>query len=101
MRTLERFNIADKVTRCSYMFKGYAFLEEDCDAPLLLNALDDAGLTYTVKVYHGTGRRQSRIRNYPRYQRATEKAIICPYCDKVLQSSHDACCGESGHGAET
>jgi hypothetical protein len=35
---LEEFNIADKISRCSYMRGTDVYLEEDCDAPIFIKA---------------------------------------------------------------
>ncbi len=42
-KELQRLKIADKVTPCSYQRGVWAYLEEDCDAALFLNAKKAAG----------------------------------------------------------
>jgi len=53
---LMELGIYDKVSRYSYINTAYAnedggynvYLEEDCDAPLLLNALKEHGIEFTI-----------------------------------------------------
>jgi hypothetical protein len=35
---LEEYNITDKISRCSYIRGADVYLEEDCDAPVFINA---------------------------------------------------------------
>lgn len=62
---LTNLGIADKVSSYSYQRGDYAFLEEDCDLSLLVQALRDHG-TKLCFVEKRTNK-QSRIRNYERY----------------------------------
>ena len=62
---LVKLGIADKISGYSYERKEYAYLEEDCDATLLLNTLDKAGISY--KIVHTHTNKRSRIRNYNCY----------------------------------
>jgi hypothetical protein len=63
---LKKLGIADKITPCSYMRGDYAYLEEDCDASIFVEAMKRAGKPYEFKVYT-TRDRASRIRNYASY----------------------------------
>lgn len=40
---LRQLGIADKISDCSYQHNGSAYLEEDCDAPLFIAAMEKAG----------------------------------------------------------
>lgn len=62
---LVELGIADKVSRCSYMYGKWAYLEEDCDAPLFIEACEAAGITikHTSKYSE-----YAAIRGYSSYQ---------------------------------
>jgi hypothetical protein len=65
IQMLMKFGIADKVSSYSYMRGDLAYLEEDCDAGLLLKALDESGIEFKFfEVYDGD---DSPIRNFKRY----------------------------------
>jgi hypothetical protein len=63
---LVKLGIADKISGYSYQRKDMAYLEEDCDAGLLLKTLDLKGINWAIKTAHTN--RMSRIRNYQRYE---------------------------------
>lgn len=46
---LRQLGIADKISNCSYQRLGSVYLEEDCDAPLFLAAMEKAGFSVS---YH-------------------------------------------------
>jgi hypothetical protein len=62
---LDKLEIADKISRCSYQRGDFVYLEEDCDAGLLINALKVRGIEYSFKT--SWTNRSSKIRNYPCY----------------------------------
>ena len=62
---LTNLGIADKVSSYSYQRGEYAFLEEDCDLSLLMQALQSHGTKLCFVEKHTD--KQSRIRNYERY----------------------------------
>jgi len=62
---LAKFVDLTKVTPYSYAKNDDVYLEEDCDAPLFLNALKNAGVEFVVASRYSSYR--SRIRNYPRF----------------------------------
>ncbi len=64
---LVKYGIAEKVSNCSYQRGTYVYLEEDCDAPLLVRAITDAGVDYRV-VNHPTTNGDSHIRSMEYYQ---------------------------------
>ncbi len=57
--------LADKISDCSYMHEGYAYLEEECDAVLFFDAAKAAGIEVNYVSYFGTA--DSKIRSYARY----------------------------------
>lgn len=68
IKELERLGIADKITPCSYIRGQYAYLEEDCDAPLYMKAYKEAhGEKVKIEVEEHTTNRESRIRSYDSY----------------------------------
>lgn len=44
---LNELNITDKISRYSYISRGLAYLEEDCDASVLIDALKARGDSVT------------------------------------------------------
>ena len=62
---LARLGIADKISSYSYQRGAMAFLEEDCDLTVLVQALKHKG--YEVKLTSSHTDRQSKIRNYQTY----------------------------------
>lgn len=62
---LNELGIANKITPYSYMRADFAYLEEDCDAALLLDVLKDSGVK--VELNRKTSNRSSRIRSYQQY----------------------------------
>ena len=57
--------LEDKISNFSYRKGKYAFLEEDCDGPLVMDALSDRGIEFTLVPKHTDN--QSQIRSYPRW----------------------------------
>ncbi len=65
-KVLESLGIRDKVTHYSYMRKDYAYLEEDCDLSLFVNAYRlKSGSDPKFKEY--SGNKYSKIRGYDHY----------------------------------
>jgi hypothetical protein len=63
---LVKLGIADKISPYSYQKGENAFLEEDCDLTVLVNALRERG--YEIKFNESHTNRQSKIRNYFSYK---------------------------------
>ena len=59
---LVNLGISDKISTYSYQKGENAFLEEDCDLTVLVNALRERG--YEVKFNESHTNRQSKIRGY-------------------------------------
>ena len=63
---INKLAINDKISSYSYMRKDYAYLEEDCDAGLLFDALEKRGIKFEV-ISKVSRMRSSKIRSYDRY----------------------------------
>ena len=63
---LTNLGIADKVSSYSYQRGDYAFLEEDYDLSLLMQAFEKHGTSLRFIEKHTD--KDSRIRNYERYR---------------------------------
>jgi len=63
---LVKLGIAEKISPYSYQKGENAFLEEDCDLTVYINALHERG--YEVKFNESYTNRQSKIRNYFSYK---------------------------------
>lgn len=62
-REIERLGLEDKITSCSYVHRGYFFLEEDVDLPTFCEAkLKQDGIKVEFRTH--TSDRLSVIRNY-------------------------------------
>lgn len=64
---LDELNLKDKITSFSKLRNKDVFLEEDCDAPVLLNALEGIGCKVRIVERHTD--KSSKIRSYDRYSR--------------------------------
>lgn len=63
---LKHFGISEKVSTYSYQDdKGFAYLEEDCDAALFITALKEADRE--IMIIHDSVDDDSFIRELPRY----------------------------------
>lgn len=66
---LNKFMIADKVSGYSYQRGQYAYLEEDCDATLFIDALRASGVEPVFTEAYTDG--NSRVRGYDSYEYLT------------------------------
>ena len=62
---VRELNIAPKISTYSYQNGFMAYLEEDCDAAILIGALSQANIEFELKSIYHEG--ESRIRNYNRF----------------------------------
>jgi hypothetical protein len=62
---LSNLGIANKVSAYSYQRNDYVYLEEDCDYPLLVEALKQRNTR--IKCVERSSSNSSRIRSYERY----------------------------------
>lgn len=63
---LADLGIADKISQCSYQRGKSAYLEEDCDAVLLVDTLKAKNIEYTIKALKQ--KNHSPIRSYESYK---------------------------------
>lgn len=61
-KLLEQLGITNLITHYSYKRGDFAYLEEDCDATTLIQALNANRITYRFKSFHSN--KQSKIRSY-------------------------------------
>ncbi len=66
-KMIDELGIADQISCCSYQYKDRCYLEEDCDAHILINALKKAGWRVTMRECNSPNN-DSIIRKYPSYQ---------------------------------
>lgn len=62
VKLLEELKIVDQISHYSYLLGQHAYLEEDCDAGKLIDALKQKGAAYKVVPHHCQN--ESAIRNY-------------------------------------
>lgn len=60
IKDLFKSGVSEKISPYSYLLGSYAYLEEDCDAPLYLQAVGKLGRN----IRHTHTNRDSRIRSY-------------------------------------
>jgi len=63
---LDTLKIKRKISHFSYVKENFVYLEEDCDFPLFVQAMQDEGRSFEIVEHHSN--RMSRIRSYNRYQ---------------------------------
>jgi len=80
MEVLQQLGIEDRISDCSYLRDGYAYLEEDLDWSTFVEAAAAAGMVVTVREHHTD--RLSRVRNYAHY---TSPNGVCD-CRACVQS---------------
>jgi len=74
-KVLEASGVAATISGYSYQRREHVYLEEDCDAPKLLDALQKAGVV--VRIKEKSTDRQSKIRSYDCYiNRVSYKACL-------------------------
>jgi len=66
IKVLQDLGIADRISHYSYSRGKTAYLEEDLDFAVLLNALTAAGITYSITEKHTD--RSHPIRSYSTYR---------------------------------
>jgi hypothetical protein len=66
-KVLNDLEVADKITVFSYQKGQTVYLEEDCDAFLVMQKLSEQGITVTFDRKHTNNR--SPIRNYNRFDK--------------------------------
>lgn len=66
LKWVKKLGLENEISNFSYISKDHVFLEEDCDAPKLLNKYLEV-TKGTLAVTKSYGNKRSRIRNYRRY----------------------------------
>lgn len=64
-KLLQQLGIAEKISTYSYMRGDFAYLEEDCDAYLLINSMKRDNIKYSFKDF--VSDKSSKIRSYNSY----------------------------------
>lgn len=62
VKLLRQLGLIESITSFSYQRKGFAYLEEDVDASMFIDAIQASNICYTIK-NHMTNN-YSKIRNY-------------------------------------
>lgn len=71
---LVKLGIEEKISQYSYERNDHCYLEEDCDAGILINKLKELNIEYSFKTNHSN--KSSKIRNYNLYySREKEKNV--------------------------
>lgn len=63
---LEALDLLEKISRYSYQSEGLVYLEEDCDAPVFVDAKKARGEPLEIREEH---QENTFIRNLPRFER--------------------------------
>lgn len=84
LQWLEQFGIVGKISHCSYLKGGTAYLEEDCDAPEFRRAAESNGFRLFVDYRHTNDR--SAIRSYPSFGQVIEEqtALANPIVSEII-----------------
>lgn len=64
-KLIEELDLVCDISRYSYYRNGYAYLEEDCDANLVISELRHRGVD--VRFNHHHTNKSSKIRSYQHY----------------------------------
>ena len=65
VKLLTQLKIVKQITAYSYIYRNFAFLEEDQDAFTLISALNKEEIKYKFREHNSN--RYSKIRNYPKF----------------------------------
>jgi hypothetical protein len=64
-KQLKELCIAESISHYSYQRGDFAYLEEDCDLPKFVQAMDKIGKCVEYRPHHSN--KSSKIRSYDRY----------------------------------
>ena len=67
LKVLEVYGLVGKISGFSFKSKNFGFLEEDCDAPLFLKTIKEAGNEHHYKIVEKTVDGYAACRNYERF----------------------------------
>ena len=62
---LKQLNLIEKITPFSFINNKHAYLEEDCDASLLIKTLEESNVSYEFRYNHSNT--SSKLRYYDSY----------------------------------
>lgn len=65
LKHLNQLKLIDKVSTYSYINNNHAYLEEDCDASLLIKTLEENNVSYEFRYNHSNT--SSKLRYYDSY----------------------------------
>jgi hypothetical protein len=65
MSLLDELGIKDRISQFSYVRKDFAYLEEDLDAGIFIDAMKHRGIEPKIRMHHAN--KASRIRGYPMF----------------------------------
>lgn len=65
-KELKDLGILSQISRCSYQWDIWVFLEEDCDLYRYIKAQKEQGIEVRFKAFHAN--KSSRIRRYPSFK---------------------------------
>ncbi len=86
LHTLYHLDIVDQITPYSYIRKGFAYLEEDCDASRFMQAYIQKHNKKPVLVDRCCSNRYSRVRNYEGYTPQAAKAWLFEHNQRYAMS---------------
>jgi len=65
LKHLNQLNLIDKITLYSFINNKHAYLEEDCDASLLIDTLKQNNIHFEFRYHHSNT--SSKLRYYDQY----------------------------------
>ena len=83
---LETLGIAAQITPYSYQHGDTAYLEEDCDMTVFLQALKKTGIEVEITIHHTD--QDSRIRSYASYRYSVFNVVATVYDPRCDKSDH-------------
>tara|TARA_R100000951_G_scaffold43465_1_gene36657 strand:- start:1014 stop:1322 length:309 start_codon:yes stop_codon:yes gene_type:complete len=84
MKELDRLGIADDISAYSYQKGDMAYLEEDCDAGVFIQARVARAEAIQIKEFNR--QRQSKIRKYDAYTRIPVAAPVAAPVEEVSEA---------------
>lgn len=75
LKLIKSFGVEDKISSYSFMRGNFAYLEEDCDAGVVIDALKANAIS--IKVHNYCGDKRSKIRNYTSFDRCRIDWAAC------------------------
>jgi hypothetical protein len=76
LKELQDLNIVDKISSCSYIRGKTAYLEEDCDLSIFMEAREKAGKPLNINDTKRSFQEHTPIRGYDLYDSSEVKTIL-------------------------